>query len=59
MASMNRTALGYWTIIDSVLRPSKYHEGEYTYITMQNAQGDIVHTNIEMISKIIINGHKC
>lgn len=47
MASMNRTALGYWTIIDSVLRPSKYHEGEYTYITMQNAQGDIVHTNIE------------
>lgn len=47
MASMNRTAPGYWTIIDSVLRPSKYHEGEYTYITMQNAQGDIVHTNIE------------
>lgn len=40
-------ATGPWTIVSAVLRPSKYHEGEYTYITMSNSDNEIVHTNIE------------
>jgi len=41
------SAPGPWTITNAVLRPSKYHDSNYTYITMRNEQGDIVHTNIE------------
>lgn len=45
---MSKTqALGPWTITNAVQRPSKYHDSDYTYITMKNEQGDIVHTNIE------------
>lgn len=40
-------AQGPWTITNAVLRPSKYHDSEYTYITMQNKDGNIAHTNIE------------
>jgi hypothetical protein len=40
-------AQGPWTITNAVQRPSKYHDSDYTYITMRNSQGDIVHTNIE------------
>jgi hypothetical protein len=40
-------ASGPWTITNAILRPSKYHDSNYTYITMRNEQGDIVHTNIE------------
>lgn len=41
------SALGPWTITNAVQRPSKYHDSDYTYITLKNSQGDIVHTNIE------------
>jgi hypothetical protein len=40
-------ALGPWTITNAVQRPSKYHDSDYTYITMKNEHNDIVHTNIE------------
>jgi len=40
-------AQGPWTITNSVQRASKYHDSDYTYITMKNYNGDIVHTNIE------------
>lgn len=40
-------ATGPWTITNAVLRPSKYHDSDYTYITMKNDEGNIVHTNIE------------
>jgi len=41
------SAPGPWTITNAVQRASKYHDSDYTYITMKNSQGDIVHTNIE------------
>lgn len=40
-------AQGPWTITNAVQRQSKYHDSDYTYITMRNYNGDIVHTNIE------------
>ena len=41
------SAPGPWTITNAVQRASKYHDSDYTYITMRNEHGDIVHTNIE------------
>ena len=41
------SAPGPWAITNAVQRASKYHDSDYTYITMKNEQGDIVHTNIE------------